>query len=126
MQIMKFDKDKHYDTICSWWEKHQWPKIPLTMLPQTGYIVDDLCAGFLYQTDSNIAWLEFIISNPESTKDDRSKALDILIDRLSEDARGMGFTMIFSSINHSNLINKYEKNGFNIADKNMTNMVRIL
>ncbi len=126
MNIKLFEKEKDYQTICSWWEKHNWPKIPLVMLPQTGYIIDNVCAGFLYQTDSNIAWLEFIISNPDITKENRSKALDILIDKLSETARGLGFTTIFTSSNHPSLINKYENNGFTKADFNMTNLMRIL
>lgn len=112
--------------IGSWWNKHKWGVLPPEMLPKTGFVVESYCAGFLYKTDSSIAILEFIISNPSTDKEKRAEALDLLISTLITKAKEDGHSAIFSSIQHPSLISRYKKHGFVTGDLNMTNMVRVL
>jgi hypothetical protein len=61
-----------YATLVEWWKF--WRFVPPTqeILPNnglSGLVVTDendnmICAGFLYATNSPIAWIEFIVSNP--------------------------------------------------------------
>lgn len=113
-----------YWTLTSWWHLHDWPCPDQEMLPETGFIVEDICAGFLYKTDSKIALLEFIISNPQTTKEKRANGLDILITALCEEAKKLEFKAIFTSVQHKKLIQRYENHGFVIADNDMKNMVK--
>jgi hypothetical protein len=119
-------KSSDYSVISEWWKSHKWPVLPEHMLPKTGMIIDNFCAGFLYKTDSSIAWLEFIISNPSTKKEERADALDILIKGLVNRAKEDGFKTIFTSVEHPSLITKYKNNGFVIGDTNMTNLVRLI
>ena len=113
-----------YWTLASWWNTHKWPCPDQEMLPKTGFIVEEICAGFLYKTDSKIAWLEFIISNPVSDKQERNKALDLLIKKLCEEAKNCEFAAVFTSTEHEKLIQRYTDHGFKITDNNMKNMVK--
>lgn len=113
-----------YWTLASWWNAHNWPCPDQEMLPETGFIVEDVCAGFLYKTDSKIAWLEFIISNPKIEKEKRTQSLDLVISALCEEAKKLGFKVIFTSVQHKKLIQRYENHGFIVADNDMKNMVK--
>jgi hypothetical protein len=119
-----------YAHVSAWWQAQNWPVIPQEMLPSTGLIVESegekLAAGFLYKTDSKIAWLEFLVGNPESDKMKRRQALDALIQGLCDEARESGFTRIFTSAQHPGLIERYKGHGFMETDKNMTNLVRVV
>lgn len=113
-----------YWELCGWWNHHGWTPPEQNMLPEVGYIVDDVCAGFLYKTDSKIAWLEFIISNPKSEKEQRDQALDLLIEQLYNRAKELGFQAIFTSASHQGLIERYKAHSFKEADLGMTNLVK--
>lgn len=130
MRIKLFDAEKDYSDLCSWWKAQNWPSIERDFLSKTGIIVendkDKLCAGFLYTTDSSFAIMEFIIGNPEVPKDERGKALDMLINELSKEAKKQGFKALFTMTNHSKLIDRYTKNDFQETDKNVSHFVRRL
>jgi len=123
--ITLFTKDD-YPKLIEWWKMHNWTPPAYDMLPKIGFIIDGYCAGFLYQTDSKVALLEFIIANPNSDKEKRSGCLDELINVLLSTAQEMGYTRVFSSIQHPKLIERYNKHGFLQTDTNMTNFIKVL
>lgn len=126
MVISKVTED-NYPILTAWWAFHKWGAVPLDHLPEIGLLVSEnglnLCAGFLYETNSKFALLEFIISNPLCDKLLRDRALDILIDSLIQKAKEKGFKTVFSSIQSTALIKRYEKHGAIKTDTNMTNFV---
>ncbi len=124
--MRKFNPSTDYHTVCEWWRQHNWDCVPKDCLPVTGYIIDDVCVGFLYKTDSKIAWLEYIVSNKNSDKEVRNKGLDKVIDTLINDAYESGFKALFTSVEHPALIERYAKHHFVSTDKNVTNMIRRL
>lgn len=125
MIIRPFIKSDHI-TVCRWWKAHNFTALTLATLPTTGFIIDGVCAGFLYSTDSDFCLLEWVISNPEISKEERAKGLDLLIDTLLETAKEKGFRLVFSTLEHPKLIQRYEDHGFQITDKNMTNLIKVL
>lgn len=128
MEISFFEYSKHYAEVAAWWSQHKWPIIPPGMLPKLGIVVakegQNICAGWIYRTDSTIAWLEFIVVNPKAPLKTKSKALDLLIDTLTIHAKNMGYEAVFSSLRHKGLMKKMTKFGYAKADEAMTNMVR--
>lgn len=118
--------DKDYPTVLKWLTAQEWPPLPVEVLPKTGFIVDDYCAGFLYKTDSAIAWLEWVVANPDTDYNKRGEALDNLINSLVTEAKDQGFKIVLTSCQHNRLINRYDNHGFKITDKNMTNLMRVL
>lgn len=124
MFCRELNKSKDYGTVSQWWKAREWPIIPLEYLPNHGLIIDNYCAGFVYNTDSAIAWIEFIVSNPNSDKVKRSQAMDILIDSLIGKARILGAKCVFTSSNNEKLIKRFVSQGYSIADRNVTHLMR--
>lgn len=74
------------------WEK-AWDLNPsaLDHYPETGFIIENLCAGFLYKTDSSICFIDGYISNPKSDKMERKVALYAMTKKILDTAKDMGF-----------------------------------
>ena len=109
-----------YETIVKWWES--WPDwVPLArnLLPEngTGGIMIErdgspIVAGFLYGTNSKIAWMEWIVGNPEERN--KSEAIELLISSLEEWAVEGGFEVILSIGRSKSLIDKHKKLGYTV------------
>lgn len=82
------------DTLDQWWTSHKMPPIPGTSLPQVGFIVEGVGAGFLYKTDSDVAWIENYITNSDTTFADRSEAQDLITAALLAAAGEAGYRRI--------------------------------
>lgn len=127
-------KEGDYDgTLVKWWKDWEWTAPPKSSLPDDGlgglmvYKDDvDICAGFLYQTNSKTAWLEFIVSNKEYRGKDRKEALELLINVLSIKAKELGYTTIYTSLTHNGLIKRYENCGFLMGSQKCTEMIKTL
>lgn len=122
---MRFlDLNNDYDTLASWWKEYHFPVIPKDSLPKNGFIIDNICAGFIYCTDSNIAWLEFVVANPNISRDERKTGLQELIIGLTELAKEFGYKHIFTSTNHESLENRLVESGYSVQDRNVTHLMR--
>lgn len=98
--IKLFDKEKDYKTIAKWWLEHDQIPCRIDLLPNIGYIVDDMVVGFLYLTDSKVCFFESIVSKKNSDKEQRREALDKLIDVIVNSAQEMGYeNLIFHTLN---------------------------
>jgi hypothetical protein len=129
-------KYSDYEQLKNWWDSWGFPAPAISALPKydnestTGLIVSnngiDICAGFLYETNSAICWLEFIVANPKSKKEERSEALKLLIDEFTEEAKKLGFGVIFASIKNESLLNKYIQAGYTLGTTNTNEIIKIL
>ena len=103
-------------------------------LPQDGeggIIVYDgdtpVCAGFLYNTNSKVAWVDWIISNKQyRVKPNRKEAIELLIDSLTNMAKGMGKSFTYALIKHNGLIQTYESLGYTQGDSYNKEMIKAL
>lgn len=121
--MRRIDLNTDYETLSTWWTGYDFPVVPKECLPENGLIIDGLCAGFIYKTDSNIAIMEWIIGNKEADSGARKAALEDLIKSLTDMARSLGYKRVFSMVKHPNLIQLYKENGFLESDTNMTHFV---
>jgi hypothetical protein len=76
-----------------------------------------IAAGFLYLSNSKVAWLDWIVSNPQYRQSDRKDALEVLIMGLEDVARHQGYNTIISIARNKSLINIHERLGYTV-DKN--------
>ncbi len=122
-----FEPEKHYFEIKSWWKFHNWSCVPLNHLPKIGIVVytgDKMaCAAWLYQTDSAICIIDWVIANPEIRKQERTDCLDFLITALKDAAFSLGFGSIFTFTRHSLLISRLEKHNFKNTSDGMVNLI---
>lgn len=82
--------------LDQWWEAHNMAPIPEGLLPETGYLVQGVAAGFLYRTDSGVALVENFISNPASAWGVRQEALDAITLALVHHAQAGGFSCLIA------------------------------
>lgn len=130
MQIKQLN-DWDYPLLCIWWEYWKWTPPVREFLPEDGtggfmiYSDDDtpVCAGFMYLTNSKVAWTEFIVSNPYYRGKDRNVLIKQLIMHLTEQCRELGYEFAYTSTKHSALINKFESVGFTKGTVGSTELV---
>lgn len=122
--------DNDYQQLLGWWKFWRFGAPPKECLPEDGrcglMITKDgidICAGFIYFTNSKIAWIEFIVSNPEYKAKDRQNAIEILITELSNIIRNRNCHIVFTSLKNENLINRFESCGFTKGSSGTTEMV---
>lgn len=126
--------ENDYDNILEgWWKDWRWHPPTKKMLPENGtggVMVSsggvDVCAGFLYFTNSNMAWIEFIVSNIKYKEPDRGDCLEFLINVLCSIAKDKGFSYIYTSLKNENLINRYLMCGFEIGSSNCKEMFKVI
>ena len=121
LSIRKLNEDD-WKTLCSWCE--QWPKwvpVPKHMLPENGtggFMVEKnnkpIVAGFLYTTNSKVAWVEWVVSDPTYRDSDRKEALELLIKGIENVAKNSGFQVILSIGRSRGLIEVHRKLGYTI------------
>jgi hypothetical protein len=133
---IRIAKHIDYETLKVWWSFWRFPAPPIQFLPRyeedkfNGLIVSingkDLAAGFLYETNSNMCWIEYIVTNPKTTAEERDEAIVKLLEELSISAKNLGYQIIFSSIKSESLISKYIKSGFIEGSKGTSELIKIL
>ncbi|MBS3914333.1 MAG: hypothetical protein KG003_07530 [Bacteroidetes bacterium] len=122
------DYDKY---LVEWWSKWPgWEAPPKDFLPENGrggLMVEKegipIVAGFVYLTNSAIAWNEFIISNFDyKIKTDREDAILILISELCRVAKSCGKKYVYTVVKNKSLIEHYKKSGFISGSKTVDEM----
>lgn len=122
--------ESDYDKLLSFWKDNRFPAPPKDALPEngTGGIMIqkdgiDICAGFIYFTNSKIVWLEYVIADFNYREKDRKEAIQTLISELCGIAQRKGFKYVFTSLKNENLIKRFEEVGFSKGYNNTTEMV---
>ena len=124
-------EEDYENILLKWWKDNRFTPPPKDFLPQNGkggIIVTDenqypICAGFIYNTDSEVAWMEYIVSNFEvKDKELRRQAIEYLIYSLSQNTNKK---YIFSTIKNQNLIKRFVNCGFVTGSEQTTEMVLI-
>ena len=119
-----------YITLVEWWKWFRFPAPEKEFLPNNGtggIMVEkdgvEICAGFIYFTNSKFSLLEYVVSNPDYRDIDRNDAVQLLVSELTELARRKGFKAVFSSLKHENLMKNYEACGYSRGSNNTTEMI---
>ena len=68
-----------------------------------------MCAGFIYQTNSDAVLLEWIVSDPDYREDDRKEAIELLIIEAEKACKQIGKKYMFSIGRNKHLIETHKK-----------------
>jgi hypothetical protein len=105
-----------------------WPSIPLGSLPPMAIITskqdtgDVLAAAFIYHTNSNLGWFEWLVCHKECRREYRSEVLNSTI-RFAEDYAKTNGMVLFTSVKNVNLITRLESRKWKKTDGGMTNFI---
>lgn len=130
-QLQEGDYEK---ILVNWWNDWGWEPPQKDFLPEQatgGMIVYDgetpVCAGFIYATNSKVAWVDWIISNKEyRKKPQRANAIGLLIETLTGVAKKMNFKYSYALLKHRGLMDTYKQLGYVEADNYTQEMIKAL
>lgn len=124
-----------YDTILvGWWKDWGWTPPEKDFLPGDGtagiMVLDEevpVCAGFMYTTNSKVAWIDWIVSNKEyRKKPHRKEALLLLVDTLTNISKNTEHKYAYALIKHNSLIDTYKELGYIKGDEYTGEMIKVL
>lgn len=123
--------EEDYDVLVKWWRFWRFPAPSKTNLPTIGVIISeggiDVVCGFLYLTNSDMCWIEFIVSNPDVKENEvRENCIKECINELCEVAKKMNYKVAYTSLKNQNLQNKYLSCGFIEGSTNCNEYIKIL
>lgn len=128
-------EESDFPTLLKWWEFWKFAAPAKEFLPDNGtcgIMLEDqfgrpLCAGFIYFTNSQACWLEFIVSSPDvKDKAKRKWMLQKLIGFLSQFAEEEGARWIFTSVKNKSLAERFGECGFTTGSQGTTEMIKQL
>lgn len=128
-------EESDYETLKEWWSWWGFPAPAKNFLPENGtcgIMVEDsegtlYCAGFIYLTNSDAAWMEYIVANPDiKDRELRHQAQRELINQLSYFAKDNDAKWIFTSVKHKALIKRYLECGFQEGSTGTTEMIKLV
>ena len=132
-QVRLLREGDYENTLVKWWNDWKWDAPSKDFLPEDGLggmMVSkgdiDICAGFIYFTNSKAAWCEFVVSNKEYKEKDRGDAIKLLLEALSATSKDNGVKYVYTSLKSNALIKKYKECGYVQGDTGCTEMIKIL
>jgi hypothetical protein len=134
LTIRALSESDYQGILVGWWNDWGWTPPAVDFLPQGGtgglMVMDGeepVCAGFLYVTNSSVAWVDWIVSSKTyRKKPQRKQALDLLINSLTDIGGDTGHKYIYALIKHPGLIETYENLGFIKGDSYTSEMIKAL
>ncbi len=99
MEIRRY-VDSDYTTVSGWYRERNMIPVPKDMLPPTGIFIPGIACAHICFTDSNVAFFEGFISNPETSHRERKEALDMTIDYFMRLAKDRGCKGAFVLCQH--------------------------
>ena len=127
--------ENDYDSILvGWWNDWKWTPVEKEFLPDDGkggiMVIDNeepVCAGFLYTTNSKVAWVDWIVSSSTyRKKPERREALKLLVEILTNICRNTGHKYSYALLKHQSLTDIYEELGYIKGDGYSSEMIKVL
>lgn len=133
--VRPLELDDYNTYLVKWWKDWGWKAPTRDFLPDNGkggiMILDEdgtpICAGFVYMTNSKVAWVDWIVSNKEyRKKPHRTNAIGLLIETLTNLCKNLDAKYCYALIKHKTLQDTYETLGYQKADSYTQEMIKIL
>lgn len=111
-----YSQDSDYRTAQKWWLSHNQAHLEKSMLPSTGIVIESvvepIMMGWIYLSNSPIAQLSWVVSNPKTGPKTKYVALLILLFEAEKVARQSGYSQIQMFSDQSGLTKICEIGGY--------------
>ena len=119
-KLFKYEDD--YELISSWWKSRNHIVIDKDLLSDYGVIayINNKPIGcmWLYPVlTAKWCMVRFPITDPNTTKEDRNIALDLIFENIHNISKEMGYKYMFCTTNTPNLIKRLEKYNYMFDSK---------
>ena len=116
--VRDFDNDKDLELINTWLKARSQRALNKSELPKVGMIFENVLAGFLYQTDSDMCFIENFVSNPKAKRKSVSSAIDFMTAHFVIKAKELGKPKVFVFTKKRSILNRAKELGFNVSASN--------
>ena len=111
MIVEKFNFN-FYLEMSGWYMKRNLKPIPMDNIPNIGFIIKDICAGFLYKADGKMGLIENYISNPMALSSDRNEGLNRITEELIKEAKLHDIKYIIGTTKEDSIVKRSESFGW--------------
>lgn len=111
--IRKYE-DSDYNELQSWQYARGLNMPDQIYLSNMGFIIPNKASGFLFTTNSSIAHLEMIMSNPNINKEDRDIAINKIVELAIFTAKALGYKVITSTTQIDAIVERAKQYGFTV------------
>lgn len=130
-QVKIYSNDAFYETFCEWLNTHRMPVIKKTLLPRKVFVCynskEEACyASWFYETDSNLAWIGYTVSNKKVKYENKKESLKHLIKHIVTYSKELGFEMLFTTSSEESIMKTLNENQFSKGDINVTHFFKNL
>lgn len=121
----------YYDMLSQWWKGHKFPIVASDMLPEKIMLTrnnDNVLthAMFVYETNSDLCWLAFPVSNPSLTRPQKKGCLEAMMKASIEYCKQLGFKYVFTTSPVEAIQTKLTSVGFQLGDENVNHYLKII
>jgi hypothetical protein len=114
MEALPWDARLYGLMLDEWARGHGLPPAPVGSLPRTGRIIPGVCAAFVYRTDSNVGFIESLVSNPDCDYEKLGEAIKSVVAALEKDAARAGILYLVGSTFIPGIVERVKDMGFEI------------
>lgn len=131
MKVKLVRTQDFYSTMCEWWDGHNFTRVSPSLMPMNTFVCyndegKEIYSTCFYNTDSNLCWLGWQISNPRTTKEERKGGLGHLLNEVGEYAKGEGYQVIFTTTPDIRVQTKLTELGYVVGDSNVTHLTKTI
>lgn len=116
-----------YTIVCDMMTGWKMNPLHRRMLSEYGVIISkdghDVCSGWLYQSDSKLACIEWVVMNKKAPKYTREGALDFLYETLFRKAKELDYEVVMSLAHTELFENTLENKNFKKANFTYTSIL---
>ena len=123
--MVKNYNDSYYSQLQNWCEDRGFDAPDKEMLSDIGFIIPDVCVGFLYLTNSKVCYLETILSNPNSSDALRDSSIDLIVEALIQKATILNYKLILSVTKLDCIVKRALEHGFTTSSK-QTLLIKVI
>jgi len=123
--------ESDYDLLVKWWKDWGWDPVPKDVLPDNGLggimIQSEktpIIAGFIYWTNSNAVWLEWVISDKKANRITRAKALMIIIDTIEQMAKAEGKKYLVTFSDNKSFVSTLKKKNWYVNNEPIKKIIK--
>lgn len=125
MKIIPYESSKHEAMLIKWYNQWNISSDNINILSDCGLIIEDVCAVFLYKTNSSLCLIENLICNKDLTKQIHDQGLDLMCDAILQLAKQSGFKQVISLVScNPKLAERMIKLGYTISGGKVNIMMR--
>lgn len=126
LKFRKADLKKDLPEINSWYAQWKKASLPEWWYPEDVFIIPGVICVSYYKTNSKLAYIENVISNPNCPSDFRRIGLGMIGDYIFKIAKEQGFKAVLGWTNNKSVSSTSADHGMKVSDHKYAVMVKSL